>query len=183
VMALEDSGFRLMDTRLTFSLDLRNAHALRPEIRVRPLAAGEESALEATVRAAFADYHGHFHADPRLDRKACDEAYVSWAQRCAEGVAADEVLVAPVDGRLAGFAALRVAESRADLVLGAVHPEFRGRRLYRELTLAAIDWARGRGAERFAAVTHLTNLAAQRSWLSVGMVPVDSSHTFHRWFD
>jgi hypothetical protein len=28
------------------------------------------------AREAFQDYHGHYHADPRLDRAACDDVYV-----------------------------------------------------------------------------------------------------------
>lgn len=184
VHALQDGGFRLMDTRLTFESDLRNRPVVPRESSVRPLRAGEGSAFESIARAAFVGYSGHYHADPRLDRKACDEAYVSWAVRCGDGAAADAVLVVPLDGELAGFAALRLADSsQAELVLGAVHPDFRGRGLYRELTLAGFDWARAHGAERFTAVTHLTNLPAQRSWIRAGMMPVDCWHTFHRWFD
>jgi RimJ/RimL family protein N-acetyltransferase len=92
--------------------------------------------------------------------------------------------VAAFEGELVGFAALRLADpSRAELVLGAVHPDFRGRGLYREMTLAGFDWARAHGAERFSAVTHLTNLPAQRSWFRAGLMPVGCHHTFHRWFD
>jgi ribosomal protein S18 acetylase RimI-like enzyme len=184
VQALEDGGFRLMDTRLTLETDLLHRPLAPRESTIRPLRAGEASTLESIAREAFAGYPGHFHADPRLDRKACDEAYVSWALRCRDPAVADEVLVAPVEGQLAGFAALRLADpSRAELVLGAVLPAFRGRGLYREMTLAGFEWARARGAERFTAVTHLSNLAAQRSWVRAGMLPVGSSHTFHRWFD
>ena len=184
VRALEDDGFRLMDTRLTFEADLRHRAVTPRESTIRPLRAGEESALEAIARDAFAGYPGHFHADPRLDRKACDEVYVSWARRCRDRSVADEVLVAPVEGRLAGFAALRLADpARGELVLGAVLSAFRGRGLYSEMTLAGMEWARARRAQHFTAVTHLTNLPAQRSWIHAGMLPVASSHTFHRWFE
>src|SRR5438132_9802966 len=85
VHALEDDGFRLMDTRLTFESDLRTRPVVPRESSIRPLGAGEGSAFESIARAAFAGYSGHYHADPRLDRIACDEAYVSWAVRCSDG--------------------------------------------------------------------------------------------------
>jgi GNAT superfamily N-acetyltransferase len=181
--ALEARGFQLMDTRITFERPLTSELPEDPA-GIRPLQPADIGAVEELARLAFAGYDGHFHADPRLDRRACDETYVSWTRRCCHGKAAECVLVMVEEDGIAGFAALRTAEPAVtELVLGAVHPRARGRGVYEKMTVAGLHWAQRSGAQRFRAVTHLTNLAAQRSWLKAGMLPVEATHTLHRWFD
>ncbi len=177
--AMEEAGFRLMDTWVRYVGPLLPPAAANGIREARP---GDLDQIEAIARVAFHAYRGHYHADPRLDPAAADEVYVSWTRRCATGEAADVVLVAERDGRVAGFSALRMADAQTgELVLGAVHPASRGRGLYRAMSLNGMAWTARRGGVRFAAATHLSNLAAQKAWARLGMMPEAAAFTFHNW--
>jgi hypothetical protein len=181
--AMESAGLRLMDTQVLYIRHLAAA-APRPRFAFRQHRPADTSSLVEIARAAFTGYSGHYHADPRLPRPLCDEVYASWAERCCTGDAADTVLVAELDGRPAGFSAFgMVADGEARLLLGAVADWARGQQLYTEFALAGMAWARDAEAREISAITQLTNLPAQRSWLRAGMVPQDSWYTFHGWLD
>lgn len=184
--ALERRGAQLMDTLLYFRRDLKGeSEARAPSASgVRLSAPQDADAVEQVARGAFADYDGHYHVDPRLDRAAVAEIYPSWARRMVQDPsAADAVLVAEVDGAVAGFGALKAAGDTLDAMLYAVSPDFRRRGVYRNLVAASCDWARD---ARFSAMdysTQLTNVAAQRVVVQSGFVPSRAFYTFHLWLD
>ena len=83
IHALEAAGARLMDTLVYYQRNLRKGE-LPAELRenaIRPIQDADLPALEILVGETFKDYLGHYHADPRLDRKKSDEGYVEWATR------------------------------------------------------------------------------------------------------
>jgi GNAT superfamily N-acetyltransferase len=183
VHALEGAGFQLMDTLVRYEIAVDPTHPPTVSPLVRRLRAGEDEEVERIARASFSAYFGHYHADPRLNRAACDEAYVSWARRCcASGLPSEVMLVAESSGRIEAFAAIRSMQGSGELSLGAVAPEARGRGLYQALTLAGISWAGAQGAKRFHADTQIQNRAAQRSWVRAGLHPASATYTFHKWF-
>jgi hypothetical protein len=185
VKAMEQSGFLLMDTQVRYGRSLEDGPPLpAPDgFPLQELGAGEASAAADLAREAFRDYNGHYHNDPRLDPSLAAEAYASYAERCCNKEAADVVLGAYLDGRLAAFGAFTGGERSAVLVLGAVSARARGHRLYGRLTVAGMRWAQERRARRLEAATQVTNLAAQKSWIRAGMEPMGYQHTFHRWFE
>lgn len=183
VQAMERAGLQLMDAQVLYTGRLVEA-ASRPRGAVRQYEPADLEPIVELARAAFAGYSGHYHADPRLPRHLCDEVYASWAERCCRGEAADTVLVAELDGRLAGFSGFgMVADGEARLQLGAVASWARGHQLYTEMALAGMSWARDAGAVAMSAITQTTNLPAQHSWLRAGMTPRDYWYTFHGWLD
>lgn len=184
VQALESEGFQLMDTLVRYEIELNSPKLTPAGTLIRPMEPGEDEDVIRIARESFARYFGHYHADPRLDRAACDEVYVSWARRCCAWTGPSEVvLVAEVGGRVGGFAAIRVMDEAGELWLGAVAPEARGRSLYRALSEAGMAWAQGRGARRFHADTQLQNYRAQRAWAGAGLTLGSAAHTLHKWFD
>lgn len=186
VRALENAGGRLMDVLVYYGRDLTTAlPSANYNALVRMSTAGDAEALEYVAAEAFVDYKGHYHADPRLDRRAATEAYASWARRSVEvpGVA-DSVLVACIDNRILGFSALRlVDESIGEVVLNAVAPEAQRRGIYRSLLVRSMEWVRDEGRSRFIISTHLSNTVVRRVWAQYGLEPYASYFTFHLWFD
>lgn len=184
--ALERVGFALMDTLVRHEHDLTLTGAAEHPGHLTLSLAGPEAAGEVAEVAAlaFRDYGGHYHADPRIDPAQADEVYVSWAHRsCTDPAAADAVLVAMLDGRLAGFVTVRLdAHGDAEGLLDAVHPAARGRGVFRALLQERLRWSREQGARRATVSTQLTNLAAQRAWAKAGYLPLDARYTLHRWF-
>ncbi|MDP8931472.1 MAG: GNAT family N-acetyltransferase [Actinomycetota bacterium] len=187
VQELEDTGFRLMDTLVYYGRGLEDPPPPMDDgpVRVRPAAPGDEMRVRAIAARGFTGYVGHYHADERLDRAACDEVYASWAYRsCIESGVADGVLVAELDGDIVGFSTIRIKDDQeAEGVLDAVDPAVRRRGIYRQLGIARIDWCRRHGLSRLVVPTQLANPASQRGLVRLGFAPQRSSYTFHWWRD
>lgn len=187
VQSLERAGFELMDTHVQYRCDLTRV-AIPDDVPALPLrlaGAKDVDAVAAVAAAAFHDYHGHYHADPRLDRRQCDEVYIDWARRaCADRSIAERVMVAERDGRIVAFTAYRLnGPDEGEGFLIAVAPEARRLGLSRSLVVDGMRWCQARGARYLRESTHLTNLAVQRVWTRLGLGLDRAEYTLHRWFD
>jgi GNAT superfamily N-acetyltransferase len=182
---LEEAGARLMDTLVYYTRVLVKGDL--PEntckVPIRPVVAEDAEAVRRVATASFQGYYGHYHADPRLDRRRCDEAYESWAYRsCTSRDVAQEVLVAD-DGEIAGFATLRLNDpAEGEGVLFAVAPRAQGAGIYRAFMTEGMRWCRSQGAKRMVVSTQINNLAVQKVWSRLGFEPARSYYTFHLWF-
>jgi len=185
--AMEAQGFLIMDTQIYYLKDLKvgiptmDSHP----VNIRPVVSGEIEKIREIASDAFRGYYGHYHADPRLDKYKCDEAYVSWAVRsCLSKEVADEVLVAERDGDLVGFATMRLNNpSEGEGVLFAVSPRAQKTGVYRRLISSGINWCRTKGATKMIVSTQITNFAVQKVWVREGFEPLKALYTFHKWFD
>ncbi|HEX5769211.1 MAG TPA: GNAT family N-acetyltransferase [Burkholderiales bacterium] len=183
--AMEAAGFQLMDTLVFYS---RAVTDVLPDeaaaLPIRTHKTGDEAGVRAVAAQAFAGYQGHYHADPRLDQRQCDELYVDWAYRsCLSREIANAVLVAESDARIAAFATLRLnSAEEGEGVLFGVAPAAQGRGIYRSLMLAGMRWCKAQGCSRMVVSTQLTNLAVQKVWSRLGFEPSSACYTFHKWF-
>lgn len=187
VQRMEQQGFLLMDTLLYYVRHL--AKPPIPEDRnaslIRPLRPGDEEQVREIATQSFKGYYGHYHADPRLDSDKCDEAYVSWAVRSATSrEIADEVLVADIDGRLAGFATLRRNnDEEGEGVLYGVAPWAQGRGIYRSLMAQSLEWCQEQNYTHMLYSTQILNNTAQNTCTRLCFEMSHAYYTFHRWFD
>lgn len=188
VHAMEEVGFRLMDVLVYyhFLFDRKPIPPRSGSVSVRLCRIPED--LEHVVEiaaASFAGYFGHYHNDPRLPKNGCDEGYVDWARKsCLDKNIAQEVFVAEVDGRIVAFGAMRLREpSVVEGSLSAVRPDAQRRGIYRELTIARLQWYRERGMSKMVSSTQVSNYAVQKVLQRVGFEICDSVYTLHRWFD
>jgi ribosomal protein S18 acetylase RimI-like enzyme len=110
-------------------------------------------------------------------------AYVARIADIAERADVATVLVAVVDGVIAGSATLELTErirpsstgplepDEAHLRMVGVSPEYRGRGIARQLVSACIELARAAGKQRLTLDTAPVMLAAQRLYTSMGFTP------------
>jgi GNAT superfamily N-acetyltransferase len=184
--SMENLGFSLMDTLVYFRRDL--ARPPMPQRRAVPIRSAGPEDVEAVgriARQAFQGYDGHYHADARLDRLACDDLYVDWAMRsCSQKDLADEVLIAEPAGKRLGFLTLKRLETGdADGRLYAVAPRAQGRGIGQALLVNGLYWCQEQGLQGMVISTQITNLASQVSWARIGFVPHRSFYTFHKWIE
>lgn len=184
--AFEDAGGRLMDTLVYYTLDLKRKSAGAPEKNARALRLAkpvEAEPLAEIAAESFQGYRGHYHADPRLDPAACDEAYTSWVRRSVlDRAVADAVYVCEDEGRLAAFATMRRnSPEEGEGVLFGVAPWAQGRGIYADLIRTGIAWCREGGHARMVVSTQVTNVAVQKVWVRQGFEPAHSHYTFHLW--
>jgi ribosomal protein S18 acetylase RimI-like enzyme len=187
VQNMEAHGFLLMDTLVYYGFDL-SRKSIPQDTRgffVRQLQAEDKDQVRMVAVQAFRGYRGHYHADPRLDKRKCDETYASWAERSAIlKTAADEVLIVEQGGNLVGFATLRLnSPQEGEGLLVAVAPEYQKRGACQALMVHSLQWCRSQGAGRMVISTQITNVAMQKVWCRVGFEPRCSYYTFHKWFD
>ena len=185
--AVEDAGFRLMDTLVYWTRDLTHT-PIPPDtnaIPIRPVRQDEVDAVKTVARESFKSYFGHYHADPRLDRAVCDEIYISWAERSVlMREVADEVLVADLDGTVIGFVALRLTNpTEGQPMLSGVSPSVRGRGIFRSFMTQTMVWSAAQGADHVTVSTQLINIASQKAWARLGFEFSRAYYTFHKWFD
>ena len=185
--AMERDGFSLMDTLVYFARDLHKTPIPSDigKVPTRPVRAGEEDAVKSVAAESFQGYFGHYHADERLGRKECDEVYTSWALRsCVSRDVADEVLVADLDGKIVGFATLRLnGADEGEGVLFGVASEAQGQGIYRSFMVRGMEWCMSNGVARMVVSTQVNNIAVQKVWVRVGFEPSHGYYTFHKWFE
>lgn len=196
IHALEQSGFLLMDTLVDFVFDFSLTPLEKislpkrdPELKIRRAVPQDLPALMAINEKAFGAYFGRYHADPQMPPGAATKIYAEWVRSALEGWA-DWILVAEVDGKIAGYGLWRKPlelEAKNSLHvahydLAAIDPEFRGRGLWTALMLDGMRIAR-EFAQYIIGPVHVANYPVQQSlqkfyWRSSG-----ARHSFHKWLE
>ncbi len=182
---LSASGMMLADTLVYYQRDLKKRPVEKPKTKhvVRHLKAGEAAEISKISAESFAGYYGHYHADPRLDRAACDAVYKDWAERsCTDKKVADVVLVAEVDGEIGGYLTLKKHPGALELVLSGVYERHQGKGIYNDLIQSGIWYAEVENLGLVFTSTQLPNIAVQKTWVRCGLEPSRAWHTFHHWF-
>lgn len=188
VHRLEAMGFQLMDTLVFYTRALSDAAPAAPKagsgIEMREANATDSGAVSLLARAAFREYIGHYHADPRLDNADADAAYIEWAQTSTANCSEEAPVVLAEDATgLLGFATLRRNDDEEhEIVLSAVHPEAQGKGVYSRLIREGLTLSAKRGAGRVVVSTQINNYAVQRVWARLGFCHTRSLYTFHKWF-
>lgn len=187
VQEMERMGFFLADTLVYYARDLKTSLLPKPDsaIIIRPMANGENVKVQAIAEEAFSGYKSHYHADERLDRKKCDEAYKDWANKaCRTQDNIHEVLVAHQKDNLLAFATLRMNDpQQGEGVLFGVRPAAQGLGIYKALMTAGMNWCADRYAREMIVSTQIINIAVQKVWGRLGFEPRNYIYTLHKWFD
>ena len=151
------------------------------EIEIRPVREAEYAAAgEATARA---------YREFVTPGRSGFEAYLARIADIGARVDRAVVLVAVVDGEIAGSATLELgarvtpstaeplAPDEAHLRMLGVSPEQRGRGVARRLVTACIALARERGKRRLTLETSPLMIAAQRLYTTMGFISTGERHT------
>ncbi len=194
IHALEEHDFYMVAGLSTFLIDLKKYSNPSKEnsVLIRPFQKSDLDPLSELSRVSFGnpkDWLDKAHADPNLPKDKSDELYVRWFQNCCNGTQAHQVLVADVEGKPAGYIALKLEEgltqacgARAGNVpLNAVSPEYRKMGIYSSLVRAGLDWYSGQ-VDWVSIKTQVTTLAVHRTWLKLGAHMSSVEYAFHRFF-
>ena len=148
----------------------------------RPREAKDAEAIARLTAAAFSDYQGHYHADPRTRDKAV-ACYVEWAGNFdGPGLVIEhEKWEFPYLHRK--VIAYGLFGLPCELTLAAVSGEHQGKGLYADLVRACAAWGQENGAGEITISTQVTNLAVQKVWARLGLTPYKHVYTLHRWPD
>ncbi|HYS52298.1 MAG TPA: hypothetical protein VER58_00875 [Thermoanaerobaculia bacterium] len=191
IPALENNGFRLMETGLNYVFDCKQAlpagRQCGEALVIRRADARDETALAVAARLAFSHHFGRFHSDPRIDPDEATAIYEEWIRSSCRGYA-DAVFLAERGGEIAGFSVwknpsaveLSAGIRAAHYSIGAVVPQFQGKGLFQALTLEGMRMYHA-GTSLIEGPTNLKNLGVQRGYQKLGWQLRDSYYSFHKW--
>jgi ribosomal protein S18 acetylase RimI-like enzyme len=177
--ALERRGFLLVDTSIEIGTRLPLTAAPPPVagLQIRAPRGEDQRELEAIAATFRAN---RFHRDSRVPAERARGVYTSWVTAAAEG-RHGRLLVAELDGRVAGFCAYVPAGDGEPVVtigLAAIAPPHRGRRLFESLVCACAEEA---AARVLVSSTQVSNTATLRAFARLGLLPYNARHVLHGW--
>jgi dTDP-4-amino-4,6-dideoxy-D-galactose acyltransferase len=188
--ALESAGFRLMDVQVMWMHQRAKGHPAAMDAAIRAATIDDTRAMSAIARETMREAPTHFHLDSRLAADRVDALYEGWAANSVAGTAADYVLVAELDGEIAGFTTAKLANTEGTssarygiIPLVAVAAGFRGRGVGRRLVSAALAWLDHRGAAASCIGTQANNFRGAALYAALGLRPVSAAVSMHRWRD
>ncbi len=183
VRLAEDSGFRLVDIRMTLERQLdgvRPAHGAGHEGTIRVCAPGDVPLLRSIASAAHRD--SRFYSDSNFPRELCDALYATWIEESCRGYA-DTVLVVELDGQPVGYVSCHQHPgSRGQIGLIGVGAGSQGKGLGGVLVNASLDWFAGRQMRRVTVVTQGRNIKALRLYQRCGFLVQSVQLWYHKWF-
>jgi len=171
---LEDAGFRMIDVNVTLSREPGPSSAAGSAV-VREARQGDREAL---LEIAEHDYTvSRFHLDPQIADSAARRIKRDWLDNYFNGERGDRLLVAELDGALAGFLLTVEAGDAAVIDLIAVASAARGRGTGRALVASLIDASRGRS---ILVGTQVANVRALRFYERLGFSVDRTQFVLHR---
>ena len=179
IHALESVGFELVDGILTFLLPMNGYQTAMPA-GTRLFEPKDLPEVLEIGRTAFV--FDRFHADPALSPSVADQVNAAWTRNCCLGIAADAVVVAEEEERVASYVTCRIDRParRGIIVLVATAEWARGRGAARRASSAALHWFTEQGMEFVEVGTQLRNIPAARLYESLGFRLFRTSLTFRK---
>ena len=160
---LADAGFRVVDTALTFAAAASEIPA-DDGSPLRIAAPDDRAAVAAIARDGFR--FSRFHLDPHIPPALAGRIKAAWAENFFAGRRGDAMIVASVDGAVAGFLQLlKLGNDRLVIDLVAVAARWRGRGLARAMIGRA---ARTMGAAELVVGTQAANTPSIRLYEGLG---------------
>lgn len=178
-VAVSDLGFRFVETSLRATLPRLGAARLPPcRATVRLAEHADHDALEKIAATSF--HHGRYHADPWFPRELADRRYLRWLQGAlSDPAAGTHVYVVGPCGNAKGFLHTEVADSVADLRLGAVDPDANPGTAGFSLYLGAMHALAAIGVRSVVARVSATNTAVMNLYAALGFRFSDPEVVLH----
>lgn len=174
---LEDRGFRLVDTNVTFGKAVTPAGTPDAGQVLRAARPGDEEAVTAIARSSFV--FSRFHADPLIPRETADEVKARWAANFFSGARGDAMIVAEHNGRVSGFLLLALKKEEQAMIIDLIAVDKTARD--RGIASGMIRFAERslRGFRTISVGTQLANQASIRLYESLGFRFASAAYVFH----
>jgi dTDP-4-amino-4,6-dideoxy-D-galactose acyltransferase len=175
VEKLTGRGFRVVDVNVVLTRD-PDRPALEPSLNV--VAAEPEHADKVLEIAGNCFRFSRFHLDPRIGVDAANRVKREWARSHVEGRRGVGLLVALLDGEVAGFLAVLDAPPARVIDLIGVAPRAQGQGVGKALVAAFVE-LHGPGAGELRVGTQIANVPSLRLYAKTGFVATSSAYVLH----
>ncbi|KTD18950.1 GNAT family N-acetyltransferase [Legionella jordanis] len=188
---LEDLGFQLKDSQLTYKFDLHRLNLsnldLPSHLHVREASEADLPSIGVLAKLAFKDY-GHYANNARLDKSKVDEIYEDWAvSSFSNKDYADKFFIISSGEDVAGFLTFKLCEQNGKKFtkggIGAVSDRYRNQGIFKLLNKQGLLWAKELGLDWVEHNALTTNYSVGRVFTSLGFYNAASYVTLHCWLD
>lgn len=181
VHALEDDGFRMIESATIFRYDFKRLPLNLGQVQKNTIRFATATDFNAIENLAYESFkYDRFHKDARFDKKLASNLKRKWIENsCKNGN--HVIFVADVDGEVGGFLTCHLPQgssSWTDLI--AVSDKFRGRSIGVELFYKAQEWFSTRCNVLYAS-TQISNIPSLNTHLRAGFKLHSNAFTFHKW--
>ena len=189
---LEKVGFVIKDAQSTLFYDLKNkTKAELPkkfsQFDIREFKPSDTETFIKLTRESF-DGYGHYFADGRLNYKDCLDTYSDWAYNtCVNPKVADKIFVADLNGEVIGYLSFKVYNQEGKKYaaggMGAVHSRYRNLGVFRDVTIAGLEWGIDNELDWEEHNVLASNIPVNKSFMGIGFKPKIFVITLHGWID
>jgi hypothetical protein len=189
---LEDIGFRIKDSQVTYIFEMKNFDSnsvtnLNDTFTIREFQINDLDKIVEIAEESFNNY-GHYFANKKLDRVKCLEIYKDWAYRsCTDSNVADKIFVAENENGLAGFLSFK-KEQKEDKVfavggMGAVSGKHRGLDVFKKIAIKGLQWGVENNFDWEEHNVLVNNYSVNRSFSKLGFKTGKFYITLHCWLN
>lgn len=180
------TGMRVVDVNVTLERTAIKTDSYRSgsvdihrKIKIARHTADDHTALSAIAKNSFS--YSRFHSDPFIENRFADRTREAWLASYLAGTRGDYLLVATMNGRVAGFlAAMFLPGHRVAVIdLMAVDPDLRGKGVGLRLVKAFIDHYEGR-CDAYRVGSQIANQPALRLYAKCGFEPKHAAYVMHK---
>ena len=184
---LEDIGFRIKDTQITYKHNLTNLdkkEIFNNEVTIREFKKSDTRILVQMAKNSFNNY-GHYFKNNELDKERCLEVYEDWAfNTCTKKEVADKIIVASIDNEPVGYLSFKIYDDGpgkhyAAGGMGAVDLNHRGKNIFPKILKAGLDWSFNKSLDWCEHNVIVSNFPVNRSMNKAGFKPTSPKATLH----
>ncbi len=174
---LQDIGFRVVDTALTFECETPST---KPAGGIRFVRAEDRDRIAQIAGKAFR--YSRFHLDPMISNQLANRVKSEWATNYFNGARGDAMVVAESETSVVGFLLmLRGGESQMVIDLIAVDPEYARRGFAKAMiAFSAVNgYGDGRRPGSILVGTQAANIPSVRLYESMGFRLSGAQYVLH----
>lgn len=184
---LEDIGFRIKDTQITYKHNLANLKVkekFNSRVTIREFKESDTPILVNIAKASFNNY-GHYFKNNDLDKEKCLEVYEDWAYNtCTKKEVADKIIVACANDIPLGYLSFKIYDEGfgkryAAGGMGAVDLKQRGKNIFPKILNAGLDWCLDVGLDWCEHNVIVSNFSVNKSMNKTGFKPGNPVATMH----
>ena len=183
----ENSGFRLVEIRITFERMLNNWDPeTRPrtaeDVLIRKFRSEDLPILKRIARNSYVD--SRFYFDDKFSEEKWQAYYETWVTKSCQG-GADLVLVAEKEEEVVGYITGLIDKNTQEGIyeLTGVKESARKSGVGQELFRSGLDWYVRSGVKSIWVATQGRNIPTQRMIQRNGFITRSCQLYYHRWLD
>lgn len=173
---VENAGFRLADTNVTFEKTVFKKEVFKSETAIRFARNGDESGVVEVARNSF--HFDRFHTDGAFKKDIADTIKAEWVRNFFKGSRGDAMIVAEADGKIAGFLQMLKKDEKTWIIdlIGVSKAQRR-----KGIAQSMISFAENslKDCETLIVGTQIANIPSMRLYENLGFRVKSAEYVFH----